>query len=190
MPITMKKIILLITIVLLVVSLGWLSRYKIVYYYNVWHMEHAVEVSERNEYNEKIQALWDKTGKSSFINTYNDAKKPNRVRRAAAMVLIKSDVALAETVFKQQINSTNPDVSGMAIRDLGTIKSKTFRDEILQKRNSTNEIIRWSVADYLGNFQDTGSMAILKSIRDGDKSEMVRNHAAVRLKHLLKQSVN
>lgn len=180
----MRKLTLLIAAVLIVVSLGWLLRYKISYHYNVWRMEHAVEGSDRNECNEKIQALSDKTGKSSFINTYNDTTAKNRVRRAAAMALIKSDPASAESLFGKYINSTNPEVSGMAIRDLGTIKSKTFRNEILQKRNSANEIIRWSVADYFGNFQDADSTAVLKSIRNNDKSAMVRNHADVLLKHL------
>src|SRR6266496_1234377 len=130
MPIivTMKKSRLLIIIVLLAALSGWLLKDRLSYHYNVWRMTQTVEDKEIVEYNEKIQALHDKTGNSCFVDTYNDTTKPNRVRRAAAMALIKSDVAVAETVFKQHLNSTNPDVSGMAIRDLGTIKSKTFRD--------------------------------------------------------------
>ncbi len=183
----MKKLTLLIAVILIVVSIGWFLRYRISYHYNIWRMEHTVEASERNEYNEKIQALSDKTGTSSFIDTYGDTTKKNRVRRAAATALIKSDPASAEGLFGKYINSTNTDVSGMAIRDLGTMKSKKYKNEILQKRNSTNEIIRGSVADYFGNFDDAEYVAILKSIRDNDKSEMVRYHAADRLKHLLEQ---
>jgi hypothetical protein len=186
----MKKITLLITILLCAATLGWLLRYRIIYQYSVWRMERAIEVNERNKYNEKIQALWDKTGASSFITTYKDTTKPTRVRRAAAMALIKSEPVLAEGLFEKYIDSTNPDVSGLAIRNLGTMKSKSFRDEILQKRKSTNELVRWSVTDYLGNFQDAESTAILKSIRNEDNSEMVRDHAAVQLKHLLKQTWN
>lgn len=184
----MKKLTLSFAIILFVVSLGWLLRYKIFYHYNVWKMEHTAEESDDNKYNEKIQALSEETGKSSFINTYNDTTKKNRVRRAAATALIKSDPVSAESLFGKYIDSTNPNVSGMAIRDLGTIKSKKYENKILQKRNSANEIIRWSVADYFGNFQDAESVAILKSIIDNDKSEMVRNHAAVRLKHLTEHS--
>jgi hypothetical protein len=93
----MKKITLLVTILLCAVLLGWLSRYRIIYQYNVWRMERAIEVSARNKYNEKIQALWDKTGASSFVTTYEDTTKPTRVRRSAAIALIKSDPVLAAT---------------------------------------------------------------------------------------------
>ncbi len=188
LSIDMKKITLLFAIILVVVSLGWLLRYKISYNYNVWKMEHTAEESDENKYNEKIQALSDKTGKSSFINTYSDTTKKNRVRRAAAAALIKSDPASAESLFGKYINSTNPEVAGMAIRDLGTMKSRKYKNEILQKRNSTNEIVRWSVADYFGNFQDGESIAILKNIRDNDNSEMVKYHAADGLKHLSEKS--
>ncbi len=87
-------------------------------------MAHTVEEREIIKYNEKIQALRGKAGDSCFVNTYNDTTKPNRVRRAAATGLMKSDVTLAETLFKQHLDSTNPEVSGMAIRDLGAIKSR------------------------------------------------------------------
>ncbi len=188
--IDMKKSTLLIAVILIVVSSVWLLRYKIFYRYNIWRMEHTVEASEKNEYNENIQALSDKTGKSSFISTYGDTTKKNRVRRAAAMALIKSDPVSAEILFGKYINSTNTEVSGMAIRDLGTMKSKKYKNEIPQKRNSANEIVRWSVADYFGNFQDAESVAILKNIRDNDNSEMVKYHAADGLKHLSEKSGN
>jgi HEAT repeat protein len=97
------------------------------------------------------------------------------------MALIKSDAIVAETLFKQHLDSTNPEVSGMAIRDLGTIKSKRYKNEIQQKINSDNEIVRWSVVDYLGHFQDDESIGLLKRIRNSDKSEMIRNAATVRL---------
>lgn len=186
----MKKTTLLITIVLIAVLSGWLLKDRILYHYNVWRMAHTVEESEIIECNEKIQALRGKAGDSCFVNTYNDTTRPNRVRRAAATALMKSDAALAETLFKQHLDATNPEVSGMAIRDLGTIKSKRYKNEILQKINSDNEIVRWSVVDYLGNFQDADSIGVLKSIKNSDKSEMIRNAAAVRLKQLLKQTGN
>jgi HEAT repeat protein len=181
---TMKKLTLLFAIIMCAALLGWLLRYRMIYHYDVWRMEHAVEDGERNTYNEKIQALSHKASKSGFINTYCDTNNKNIVRRAAAMALIKADPRKAENLFGKYIDSANSDVSGMAIRDLGTIKSKTFKNEILHKRNSANEIIRWSVVDYFGNFDDAESRSILKSIKDSDKSEMVRYHAAEKLKHL------
>ncbi len=184
----MKKLTLVTAVILIVVSVVWWSRYKISYHYDIWRMERTVNAGERSEYNDKIQALSDKAGKSSFIGTYSDTTKKNRVRRAAATALIKSDPAAAENLFGKYVASTNPEVSGMAIRDLGTMGSKKYRNEILQKRNSANEIIRWSVADYFGNFADAESVAILKNIRDNDKSEMVKYHAADRLKHLTEPS--
>ncbi len=186
----MKKSVLLLSILLIVGSLGWSLRHPLLYQYYIWRIERSNEGPERIEYNEKIQALWDKAGSWCFISTYKDTTKPVCVRRAAAKALIKSDPALAEGLFRKYINSANPDVSGMAIRNLGTIKSRTFKDEILQQRHSTNELVRWCVVDYLANFQDAESMGILKSIRDSDTSEFVRNAAAVRLKHLSKKSGN
>jgi HEAT repeat protein len=152
--VTMKKLIVLVTILLLATLSGWLLKDRLLYHYDVWRMTHAVEENEIIEYNEKIQTLQDKIVNSCFVNTYNDTTKPNRVRRAAAMALIKSDVTLAETLFKQHLDSTNPEVSGMAIRDLGAIKSKRYKNEILHYRTSSNEIVRWSVVDYLGHFND------------------------------------
>lgn len=184
----MKRIILLFIIVLIITACGWLLKGRLLYHYDVWRMAHTVEEREIIKYNEKIQALRDKAGDSCFVNTYNDTTKPNRVRRAAATGLMKSDVTLAETLFKQHLDSTNPEVSGMAIRDLGAIKSRRYKNEILHCRNSVNEIVRWSVVDYLGNFQDAESIGILKSIRDSDKSEMVKNAATDRLIKLLKQA--
>lgn len=186
----MKKTRLLLTIVLIAVSLGWLLKDRLFYHYNVWRLAHTVEEREIVEYNEEIQALRGKVGNSLFVNTYNDTTKPYKVRRAAAMALMKSDVTLAETLFRQHLDSTNHDVSGMAIRDLGTIKSKRYKNEILQKLNSTNEIIRWSVVDYFGHFQDAESIGILQGIRNSDTSEMIRHAAAVRLEQLLRQSGN
>ena len=129
--VTMKKLILLVTILLLATLSGWLLKDRLLYHYNVWRMAHTVEEKEISGYNEKIQALQGKAGNSCFVNTYNDTTKPNRVRRAAAMALIKSDVTLAETLFKQHLDSTNPEVSGMAIRNLGAIKSKKYINQII-----------------------------------------------------------
>lgn len=158
--------------------LAWLSRYRISYHYTLWKMQHTVEPDEIEGYGRKIEALCGKTGESIFVHTYNDTTKKNAVRRAAAMALIKSDPALAETVFGRLINSTNPDVAGMAITDLGKIRSTKFRHEILQKRSSTNEIVRWAVAGYLGNFKDAESIGILKNLSEADSSQMVREYAA------------
>src|SRR5512139_3600830 len=132
----MKKLTLLTAIVLLAALSGWLLKDRLLYHYDVWRLAHTVEEKEIVKYNEEIQARHDKTGNTCFVSTYNDTTKPNRVRRAAAMALIKSDATLAETLFKQHLDSTNPEVSGMAIRDLGTIKSKKYKNEILQYRNS------------------------------------------------------
>lgn len=184
----MKKFKLLITIALFIAASAWLLKDRLLYHYNIWQIAHTDEESEIEKYNEKIQALRGKAGDSCFIDTYNDTTRPNRARRAAALALMKSDAALAEKIFRQHLDSTNPDVSGMAIRDLGTIKSRRYKNEILLKRNSMNEIVRWSVVDYLGNFQDAESVEILKSIGKGDNSEMVRNAAAVKLTKLLKQA--
>ncbi len=186
----MKKTVLLITIALITVVSGWLLKDRLLYHYDIWRMAHTVEESEIIEYNGKIQALRNKTGTSCFVSTYNDTTKPNRVRRAAAMALTKTDAALAETLFKQHLDSTNPEVSGMAIRDLGAIKSRRYKNEILKYRTSTNEIVRWSVVDYLGHFQDAESGKILSDIKKSDQSEMIRDEAAVQLKQLSKQSGN
>lgn len=185
----MKKLKVLI-IVIIAAACGWILKDRLLYQYDVWRMAHAVEENEIAKYNAKIQALRGKAGDSCFINTYNDTTKPNRVRRAAAHALMKSDVTLAETIFKQHLSSTNPEVSGMAIRDLGAIKSRRYINEILRCRNSENEIVRWSVVDYLGNFQDAESMGILKGIRDSDKSEMIRDAAEDSLKRLLRNVEN
>ncbi len=186
----MKKSVLTLSIILIVVCLGWLSRYRLLYQYDVWRMARASESGEINKYGDRIQALPGKAGSSCFVDTYNDTSKPNRVRRAAAMALIKSNPALAESVFAQHLESTNPDVSGMAIRDLGAIGSKKYRNEILEKRNSANEIVRWSVVHYLGHFHDAGSMGILSDMRKNDSSEMIRDAAADQLNQLSKQTGN
>ncbi len=186
----MKKSVLTLSIILIVVCLGWLSRYRLLYLYNVWRMTRASEDGEINKYNDSIQALPGKTGNSCFVATYDDTSKPNRVRRAAARALMKSDPALAETVFGQHLDSKNPDVSGMAVRDMGAIGSKKYRNEILQKRNSSNEIIRWSVVHYLGHFNDAASIGILSEMRKNDGSAMIRDAAADQLNQLSKQTGN
>jgi HEAT repeat protein len=177
----MRKLRSLITVSLITVSLGWLLEDTLLYHHSIWRLANAAEESEVVECDEQIQALSGKVGISCFVDTYNDTTKPNRVRRAAATALMKADATLAETLFKQHLDSTNPDVSGMAIRDLGAIGSKTYRNEILQKTSSPNEIVRWSVVDYLGHFQDAESSEILEGIRDSDSSDMIRNAATDRL---------
>ena len=184
----MKKPVLFIIAVLVVLFAAWSWKERLLYHYNVWRLAHAVEDREIHTYDQRIRSLVGKTGTSCFVATYNDTGKPNRVRRAAATALIHADVALAETVFAQHLDSTNPDVSGMAIRDLGTIRSTRYRDRILQYGKSGNEIVRWSVVDYLGHFHDAGSVGLLRSIRSNDRSAMIRNAAAACLKRLSGQA--
>lgn len=185
-----KKTILLSVLFSAVLLSGWLCRYRILYYYDLRQLQKSVENGDGTVYGDKIQALWDKTGASCFVSTYDDTTKSFRVRRAAALALIKADPALAETVFGRHIDSTNPDVSGMAIKDLGIIKSKRYRDQILRKLSSPNELIRWCVVGYLGRLQDPESIKTLSAIKDSDSSEMIRNEAAAQLNRLSKQAGN
>jgi hypothetical protein len=186
----MKKTILLSILFSAVLLSGWLCRYRILYYYDVRQLENSVKTGDKTVYGEKIQALWNKTGTSCFVSTYDDTTNSFRARRVAALALIKADPALAETVFGRHIDSRNPDVSGMAIKDLGIIKSKKYREQILRKLNSPNDLIRWCVVDYLGHLRDPESVKTLSAIKDSDSSEMIRNEAADQLNRLSKQAGN
>ncbi len=158
----------------------WLMKDDLLYRHGIWRLAHAADEGEVAEYSEQIEEMGDRAV-SGLVATYDETAQPNRVRRAAARALMKSDATLAEAVFGRHLDDPNTEASAMAIRDLGVMKSGKYRGKILEKLGSGNEVVRWSVVDYLGHFADADSVALLERIMAGDESSMVREAAARRL---------
>jgi hypothetical protein len=168
----------LAVIVLLAVSILVLPAKDILlYHYDVWRLQHAVEEDEAARYSRKIVALQGHTPDYWFVRTYNDTTKGNRVRKSAAAALIRSDAGMAESVFGAHINNSDNEVAALAIRNLGDMRSRKYHEEVLKRLSSPNEIVRWSVVQYLRELGDRESVARLREISRNDRSEMVRDAA-------------